>query len=104
VLGDGLREQGAEVHQIAFYDTVLEQLSEDQQAAVTEADFVTFASGSAVHSLVQALGGSDPLQNSTIISIGPTTSAALREHGLEPTTEGEQHDIDGLLAALLKLA
>jgi uroporphyrinogen III methyltransferase/synthase len=104
VLADGLRERGAEVHQVAVYDTVVEGLSEAQIAAVAESEFVTFASGSAVHSLMQALGGPEPLRGCATVSIGPTTSDAMREHGLEPTIEAEQHDIDGLLAALLKLA
>ena len=61
-----------------------------QIAAVAESEFVTFASGSAVHSLIQALGGPEPLHGCALVSIGPTTSDALREHGLEPTAEAEQ--------------
>ena len=104
VLPEGLAEAGAEVHETSFYDTVIEELSEAQRAAVADAEFITFASGSAVHSLVTALGGSEPLKGCSLVSIGPTTSAALREHGLEPATEAAQHDIDGLLDALLTLA
>jgi uroporphyrinogen III methyltransferase / synthase len=36
-----------------------------------------------------------------IVSIGPVTSATLREHGLEPHVEAQRHDIDGLVDALL---
>ena len=36
-----------------------------------------------------------------IVSIGPVTSATLRERGLEPHVEAERHDIDGLVDALL---
>ena len=32
---------------------------------------------------------------------GPVTSDALRESGMPPDIEAEEHDIDGLLAALL---
>lgn len=103
VLADGLRQRGAEVHQVAAYDTVIEELSDAQRMAVADAEFVTFASGSAVHSLIEAIGGGEPLSGCALVSIGPTTSAALREHGLEPTIEAKQHDIDGLLAALLEL-
>ena len=35
-----------------------------------------------------------------VASIGPITSATLREHGLEPDVEAERHDIDGLVDAL----
>ncbi len=40
-------------------------------------------------------------QSTRIVSIGPITSEALREHGLEPQVEAESHDIDGLVQALL---
>jgi uroporphyrinogen III methyltransferase/synthase len=36
-----------------------------------------------------------------VVSIGPATSATLREHGIEPHVEAERHDLDGLLQALL---
>jgi len=36
-----------------------------------------------------------------LLSIGPITSAALRERGLEPHAEASRHDIDGLVQALL---
>jgi uroporphyrinogen III methyltransferase/synthase len=36
-----------------------------------------------------------------IVSIGPVTSSTLREHGLEPHVEAGQHDVTGLVDALL---
>ncbi|MFT4048594.1 MAG: uroporphyrinogen-III C-methyltransferase [Solirubrobacterales bacterium] len=104
VLPEGLAAAGAEVHETCFYDTVIEELSEAQRIAVAAAEFITFASGSAVHALLDAIGGAEPLAGCALVSIGPTTSAALREHELKPTIEAEQHDVDGLLSALLKLA
>ncbi len=103
VLGEGLVELGAEVHKVAFYDTIHEQLDDEQTAAVAEADFITFASGSAVHSLVSSIGGAEHLKAIPAVSIGPTTSAALREHGLEPAAEATRHEIDGLIDALLQI-
>jgi uroporphyrinogen III methyltransferase/synthase len=35
------------------------------------------------------------------VSIGPVTSEALREHGLKVDVEASEHDIGGLVAALL---
>jgi uroporphyrinogen III methyltransferase/synthase len=108
VLGDGLRERGASVSEVAFYDTIVEPLSEAAAAAVTGADFITFASGSAAHSLIESLiespGGADALSRAQLVSIGPTTSAALREHGLEPAAEATRNDLDGLIDALVALA
>jgi uroporphyrinogen III methyltransferase/synthase len=36
------------------------------------------------------------------VSIGPVTSAALRERGHQPSVEASQHDIDGLVLALVQ--
>lgn len=36
-----------------------------------------------------------------IVSIGPVTSATLREAGVEPTLEATRHDIEGLVATLV---
>ena len=46
-------------------------------------------------------GGADFSPETRLVSIGPVTSAALRENGLEPHVEAEQHDLDGLLSALV---
>jgi uroporphyrinogen-III synthase len=39
-----------------------------------------------------------------IVSIGPVTSEAIREAGLNVDFEAEQHDIGGLVEALLGAA
>jgi uroporphyrinogen III methyltransferase / synthase len=36
-----------------------------------------------------------------VVTIGPVTSATARENGLEVHVEAQQHDVDGLVAALL---
>jgi uroporphyrinogen III methyltransferase / synthase len=36
-----------------------------------------------------------------VVSIGPVTSATLREHGIEPHVEAQRHDIDGMIEALV---
>jgi uroporphyrinogen-III synthase len=53
-----------------------------------------------VNHLLGATGGQG-LDHARLLSIGPVTSAALREHGLRADIEADAHDIDGLLAALL---
>ena len=99
VLPDALREIGAEVDVLELYETVAEPLSDDQLEAVRTADYVTFTSASTVTNLLSAVGGTLDTR-ARLVSIGPVTSDALRAHGLEPALEAEQHDIDGLLAAL----
>jgi uroporphyrinogen-III synthase len=46
-----------------------------------------------------AAGGS--LSGPRLLTIGPATSAALREHGAEPDIEADPHTPDGLIEALL---
>jgi uroporphyrinogen III methyltransferase/synthase len=100
VLPDALRARGAEVDVVALYETVAEPLTEAQLEAVGGADYVTFTSSSTVRFFFDAAG--ERLRPGTrLVSIGPVTSAALREHGLEPHVEASRHDIDGLVEALV---
>jgi uroporphyrinogen III methyltransferase/synthase len=100
VLPDGLRARGAEVDVVALYDTGTEPLSAQQLEAVSEADYITFTSSSTVSFLLEA-AGSDALERPRLVSIGPVTSAALRDRGHEPDVEATRHDIDGLVDALV---
>ncbi len=99
-LPDALRERGAEVDVLELYETVAEPLTAEQLDAVRTADYVTFTSASTVSNLLSAAGGTLDT-TARLVSIGPITSDALRAHGLTPHAEAEQHDIDGLLAALV---
>jgi uroporphyrinogen III methyltransferase/synthase len=100
VLPHGLRRRGIETDVLALYRTVPEPLSEEQLAAVRAADYVTFTSSSTVRHLLRAAGDGG-VGRARVVSIGPVTSATLREHGLEPDVEASRHDIDGVVEALL---
>lgn len=118
VLPDALRARGAQVDVLALYETIAEPLSESALASALTADYITFTSSSTVRFFIQAArdarasdgsagaAGANPnaaflAPDARIASIGPVTSATLREHGLEPHVEAERHDIDGLVDALL---
>ena len=102
VLPDGLRERGVEVDVVTLYETRPEPLDEPTRAAVLGADWITFTAGSAVRALVGAVGGAEALRGGPrLASIGPITSAALREAGLEPDLEATEHTPGGLVAALV---
>jgi uroporphyrinogen III methyltransferase/synthase len=94
VLPDALGERGAEVDVLPLYDTVAEPLSEP----LGSADYVTFTSSSTVRFFLE--GASIP-NGARVVSIGPVTSETARALGLQVDVEAEQHDIDGLVAALL---
>jgi uroporphyrinogen III methyltransferase/synthase len=105
VLPDALRARGARVEVLALYETVAEALSERTLTQAQEADYMTFTSSSSVLYFLDATrarAGHRPFSDTTrIVSIGPVTSATLREHGLEAHVEAARHDVDGLLEALL---
>jgi uroporphyrinogen III methyltransferase/synthase len=101
VLPVALRERGAEVDSVALYETVREQPDPAAVEAAREADYVTFTSASTVHNLSEALGGELPA-GARVVSIGPITSAAAREAGIEVAVEASRHDVDGLIEALLE--
>jgi uroporphyrinogen III methyltransferase/synthase len=97
-LPDALRARGAAVEVLALYQTVAEPLDAGTAAAAAGADYVTFTSASTVRYFLAAAGS---LDGPRIASIGPATSAALREAGLEPDIEADPHTPDGLIAALV---
>jgi uroporphyrinogen III methyltransferase/synthase len=98
VLPDALRARGAEVDVLALYRTVAEPLADGARAAALGADYATFTSASSARFLHAAAG---TLDGPRLVSIGPATSAALRELGFEPAVEAVDHTPDGLVAALL---
>jgi uroporphyrinogen III methyltransferase/synthase len=100
VLPDALRERGAEVDVVALYETVAEDPDPEALEAAREADYVTFTSSSTVRKFVDAVGDGFP-RGARVVSIGPVTSEAAREAGLEVHVEAERHDPDGVVEALL---
>jgi uroporphyrinogen III methyltransferase / synthase len=101
VVPDALRAAGAEVDVVALYRTVPEPLGDGARAAALGADWATFTSASSVRFFHQAAG---TLEGPRLASIGPVTSAALRELGREPDLEAADHTPAGLVAALVSAA
>ncbi|MFQ3578226.1 MAG: uroporphyrinogen-III synthase, partial [Verrucomicrobiia bacterium] len=101
VLQKAFLSKGAIVDVVTAYRTVPE--TGDPTGALARfaengADVITFTSSSTVTNFL-ALGAALP-PSTCLASIGPITSKTLRDHGLEPTLEAEQHDIPGLVAAI----
>lgn len=100
VIPEHLRGRDAAVDVVALYETVREEPKPEAIEAAQGADYVTFTSSSTVRNLTDALGERFP-REARIVSIGPVTSEAVTDAGLEVDVEAERHDIDGLVAALL---
>jgi uroporphyrinogen III methyltransferase / synthase len=101
VLPEALRERGARVDVLPLYETVAETLDDGARAAALEADYITFTSSSTVSLFLDA-AGAPPGPRTRIVSIGPVTTATLRERGLEAHVEAQRHDIDGVIAAIVE--
>ena len=98
LLPDALRERGAELDEVALYETVAEPLGDAERSALERATYVTFTSSSTVRFLLDS--GVRPPETARVVSIGPITSATAHEYGLTVHVEAERHDVDGLVDAL----
>jgi uroporphyrinogen III methyltransferase/synthase len=99
LLPDALRARGAEVELLALYRTIAEPLSASERAAALAADLLVFASSSAVKAFHTAAG---TLDGPRIASIGPATSATIRDLGGAVAIEAAEHTPDGLIGAILE--
>lgn len=105
-----LRSAGAEVNVVAAYETHVpagarERLTNSLHAR-PRPGAITFTSSSTARHLVMLLGGAENarelLRNIALISIGPVTSATLREYHLAPAIEASDYTMKGLVEAMVK--
>jgi uroporphyrinogen-III synthase len=108
-----LRRLGAHLDVVEAYQTVTPKSSRDQLRAALKSpdqrpDAITFTSSSTVRNYVSLLairsGKSKLLSGMLNISIGPITSATLREYGLNVDVQAQQYTIPGLIEALIERA
>lgn len=111
-----LRRAGAQVDVIEAYETVVPTASRTRlraalKTAKTRPDVITFTSSSTVKNFVSLLGSGKHslrggkrrghLEGITMASIGPVTSATLRELHLGVDVEASQYTIPGLIKAIV---
>ena len=112
VIPNELRKAGARVDVMEAYETIVPKSSRTRLRAALKdprkrPDVVTFTSSSTVKNFVTLLGASRrarrpaQLQGVTLASIGPVTSATLRELGLGVDVEAKQFTIPGLVKAIV---
>jgi len=98
VLAEGLAARGAEVDRIHIYGTALpEGKTEEEIEMVGNADYITFASSSTVSNFFKII----PDVKAKIASIGPVTSAKVKELGFDVAIEAEEYTIDGIVEAVI---
>ena len=104
-LAQGLARLGANVERVAAYRTLApkEVGNLARESLEGGADVVTFTSSSTVRNLLKALNGNGSLLSTSVIAcIGPTTAATARELGLKVDLVAQQHNVEGLVDALVK--
>lgn len=104
VLPEKLREYGAKVEVLPIYETKICEESKEELKKVLEEgiDIITFTSSSTVKNFFKLLEENQKplLKNVLFASIGPITSATLREFGFEPHIEAKEYTIEGLIEAI----
>lgn len=105
VIPDALRDTGAEVNVVDAYRNVMPEtapalLRTALQQGIEAATFTSSSSVTHLADAARAAGIPFPFTGVKAISIGPITSATLREHGWPPAAEASPSDISGLVAAI----
>lgn len=99
-----LRERGAYVWRVTAYRVEPAPLDETTLAAVREADVITFTSGSTARFLARALGGTPLPERVRLVSIGPSTSAAVAEAFGRVDAQAREPTLEALLEAICEAA
>jgi uroporphyrinogen-III synthase len=108
VIPDALRAAGAQVDVVDAYRNAMPANAPEllRRALSERIDAATFTSSSSVTHLAEAAkraGIAFPFPSVLAISIGPITSATLRELGWEPASEAKVSDIAGLIEAVAQV-
>ncbi len=105
-----LRRAGAHVDVVEAYETVVPRSSRQRLRTALKnpsirPHVVSFTSSSTVKNFITLLGGSNAtlkprLEDIVLASIGPVTSATLREFGLRPDIQAKEFTIPGLVSVI----
>ncbi|MCY3602645.1 MAG: uroporphyrinogen-III synthase, partial [Chloroflexi bacterium] len=94
-----LEARGLSVRAVTAYENHAAPLSPEQLEAVREADAITFTSSSTARNLRNALGDDGSLE-AALVSIGPSTSTAVRECFGRVDGEAASPGLDQLVRAV----
>jgi uroporphyrinogen-III synthase len=108
VIPEELRAAGAEVEVVEAYETVIPKKSRERLRALMKdstrrPQLVTFTSSSTARNFAELLGSirTRSLKNVEFASIGPVTSATLRELQLPVAIEAREFTMGGLIRAIV---
>jgi len=103
VLPKGLKSAGIAFSDIPVYDTIIDhrkkfELNKDME----NFDYVVAASASGAKALVEMIEDKKMLSGK-VVSIGPVTTKALVELGIENIITAKRYDVEGIIDAIEKL-
>ena len=103
VLPKGLKSAGISFSDIPVYDTIIDhrkkfELNKDME----NFDYVVAASASGAKALVEMIEDKKMLSGK-VVSIGPVTTKALVELGIENIITAKRYDVEGIIDAIKKL-
>jgi uroporphyrinogen-III synthase len=108
VIPEELRDAGAEVDVVEAYETVVPEKSRTRLRALMKTKarrphLVTFTSSSTAKNFAALLGRvpAGSLKGVEFASIGPVTSATLRELGMPAAIEASEYTMGGLIRAIV---
>jgi uroporphyrinogen-III synthase len=106
VIPQELRKAGAQVDVVEAYETVVPKSSRPRLRSLMKnprrrPQVITFTSSSTVRNFVALLGNKPNLDGIKLASIGPVTSATLRELGFCPHIEAAEYTIPGLIRSIV---
>jgi uroporphyrinogen III methyltransferase/synthase len=108
VLGEELRQAGADVTELVAYRTLPEEATGPDVYRMLldgQIDAVTFTSASTVRNFAGMLGtdqAADLLHGTTVAAIGPVTAEAAQQLGIATTVMPERYTVPALVEALVE--
>ncbi len=94
-LKEELERLGMNVHEVRFYNTKPNKITEED---IKDIDCIIFTSASSVHAFFKSI---DEI-NADVIAIGPFTNHALEEYGIDAIV-ADEHTIEGIFKEIKKI-
>ena len=103
VLPKGLKSVGISFSDIPVYDTIIDHRKKfELNKDIENFDYVVAASASGAKALVEMIEDKKMLSGK-VVSIGPVTTKALVELGIENIITAKRYDVEGIIDAIKKL-
>ena len=103
VLPKGLKSAGIAFSDIPVYDTIIDHRKKfELNKDIENFDYVVAASASGEKALVEMIEDKKMLSGK-VVSIGPVTTKALLELGIENIITAKRYDVEGIIDAIKKL-